>query len=252
MANKYLMQDDFNLVPNIFEYLNKVLVETGSKHLTFRKVFDVVGPMGADYKSVYIGEEKISENLSVGKVKPLYNISKPFSISKIALSSFEKDGFFVELKEFIEAVKQVCKLEDEIILKELKGQEYTIDNWKEDGKIENDITWMIRILEDKDLIGPYYLILNSELYSYLLKRYENTSSTKLDYVKNFVSKVIVSNHLDNYKGILMSESQYKNFILLGQDISIGFVGPEISDFVFYISESFAFVQNDEEAVLLLK
>jgi uncharacterized linocin/CFP29 family protein len=95
----------------------------------------------------------------------------------------------------------------------------------------------VTVLDQAGFHGPYALALAPARYNLLFRRYERGNYSEMEHVKTIVTDGVYKapGLLDG--GVLLSTGRQYASIVLGQDMTVGFVGPEGDRIALTISES---------------
>lgn len=260
MANKYLMQEDAPLSAELWELLNKTMVEVAKSQLAGRKILSTKGPFGFGLRQISLGEIEIEPGIFSAKVLPLTYIHKTFSISKRDLAAYEKEMVALDLSSLIEATKECARMEDRLIFEGINSKgllnsdgvlSVELRSWKNVGEAVNNVIEAVTKLDEAGFHGPYLLALSPERYNLLFRIYESGNQTELEHLKTLVKAVHKAPVLKDC-GVLIQESDVYASLIIGQDMSIGFIGPVGEKLEFSISESIALLLNTPSSVCVLK
>ena len=259
MANKYLMQEDAPLSPELWQLFNNTMIEIAKSYLTGRKILPTKGPFGIGLKQISLADIEIEPGVFSSKTLPLTYIHKTFLISKRDLAAYEKEGITIDLSSLIEATKECAKIEDKLIFEGISSKgllnsdgvlSVELKSWKNVGQAVNNVIEAVTRLDEAGFHGPYLLALSPERYNLLFRRYESGNQTELEHMKTFVKNVYKAPILKDC-GVLIHESDAFASIIIGQDMSIGFIGPVGEKLEFSISESLALFLNTPSSVCVL-
>ena len=114
---------------------------------------------------------------------------------------------------------------------------------------------MIKAVTDLDKAGfhgPYSLGLAPELYNLLFRRYPQGNQMELEHLRQVITDGVVKAAALTAGGVLLCSHDVFATIVLGQDLTAGFVGPAGNEYDFIVSESAALKLTQPEAVCVLK
>ncbi|MEN6355872.1 MAG: family 1 encapsulin nanocompartment shell protein [Armatimonadota bacterium] len=252
MANKYLGRDDFSGSEEVWARLDEIVISSAKSQLSARRLLDIEGPYGLALKSVPLPDRIVKEadpKVMAGGVLSVPLIETTFSLGARDLAAFESGGFSLDTEAVATAAINMASAEDALIFegsKELgiegllnaKGvQSVKLGNWDEVGAAANDIIKAINALDTAGFHGPYLLALSPDLHNLLYRLYPQGYQVEMQHVESIVgSSVIKAPGIKNGGALLAAGKQFAS-IIIGQDMTAGFVGPEDGRFVFSISES---------------
>jgi uncharacterized linocin/CFP29 family protein len=135
----------------------------------------------------------------------------------------------------------------------VKGaSEVNLSAWDEVGTAANDIIQAITALDSAGFHGPYALALAPERYNLLLRLYPRGPFSEMEHVKTMVMEGVFKAPILESGGVLLASSRQYASIVLGQDMTIGFIGPGGDQLEFSISESLTSRIRQSQAICVLK
>ncbi|ABV34472.1 MULTISPECIES: family 1 encapsulin nanocompartment shell protein [Pseudothermotoga] len=260
MANKYLMQEDAPFDPKLWQLFNETMTDIAKAQLVGRRILSVKGPFGLGLKQISITDVQIEPGVFSNKTLPLFYIHKTFNISKRDIASYEREGVTLDLKNLITAVRECATIEDRLIFEGINSHglvsapgtiSMELSDWKNVGQAASDVIEAVTKLDEAGFHGPYLLALSPDRYNLLFRRYESGNQTEYEHLSMIIKGIYKAPVLKN-SGVLMSDSEAYASIILGQDLSIGFIGPAEERFEFSISESLALLINEPSSICVLK
>jgi uncharacterized linocin/CFP29 family protein len=124
--------------------------------------------------------------------------------------------------------------------------------WKKAGEAADDIIKALTELDSSGLHGPYSLALAPARYNLLYRRYPQGNQTEMAHLQSMVTEGIFKAPILKGGGLLLASGAPFASIVLGQDMSIGFVGPVGGEFEFSVSESLAVRVRQPRAICVLQ
>lgn len=249
MANKYLARDDAPFGSEVWKVLDDAMVEAAKGLLVGRRLLDLEGPYGLGLKSVPLKDERTESGLIAGSTLPLILIQEDFDLAARDLANYEMEGISLDRTEVAKAALSVAEREDDLIFNgsdELGVEGLTtatgassleLSDWSEIGTAANDIIQAVTLLDESGFHGPYTLALPSARYNLLFRRYERGNFSELEHVKTLVTEGVFKAPALKNRGVLLSTGRQYASIVMGQDMTVGFIGPEGDRVAFTISES---------------
>ena len=123
--------------------------------------------------------------------------------------------------------------------------------WEEVGAAANDVIKAISTLDEAGFHGPYALALAPARYNLLFRRYPQGNQSEMEHVRTMVTEGIVkAPALEG--GLLLAGGRHYASIVLGQDMSIAFIGPAGGEIEFAISESLTLYIRRSQAICVLE
>jgi len=132
------------------------------------------------------------------------------------------------------------------------ANELKLSPWDEVGAAAEDIIKAVTILDGAGFHGPYSLALAPSRYNLLFRRYPRGNFSELEHVKTMVTKGVFKAPILDSGGVLLASGRQFASIVLGQDMTIGFVGPTGEEIELSISESLAPLVRQPQAICVLK
>ena len=261
MANKYLAREDAPFGANVWEALDAAMKETAKGHLAGRRLLHVEGPFGLGLKAVPLRDEESADGLITGRMLPLSLIQKPFTVAARDLAGYEREGIVLPTRPVVDAAIAAARQEDDLIfngapgipgLRTVEGaHRQQLAPWDAVGAAADDIIRAITVLDDAGIHGPYALALSPARYNLLFRRYPQGNQSEMEHVRTMVTEGIVkAPALEG--GLLLAGGRRYASIVLGQDMSIAFIGPAGGEIEFVISESLALYVRRPQAICVLE
>ncbi len=262
MANRYLLRDDAPLKPETWDMLDKIAAESAKTVLAGRRMLYLSGPHGLGLKGVPLPDAPSEAGIVHAPFAALSLITKSFSIAKRDLAQFEQTGLALDVRELFEAAIEAARLEDNLILwgsGELTGLltapgvlDVKLSGWEQVGNAANELIQAVTRLDDAGFHGPYSLALSPRRYNLLLRQYPNSNQSELDHVKTIATDGVHKAPVLNTGGILLNAGRQVAELIVGQDMSVGFIGPTAERLEFLISESLAVLIHQPAGICALK
>ncbi len=249
MANKYLAREDAPFGSDVWGALDEAMAEAAKGLLVGRRVLELEGPYGLGMKSVPMKDEATASGLVASKALPLVLIQEVFDLGTRDLANYEKEGVTLDRSPVAEAAIAMATREDELIFHgsdelEVEGL-LTVDgagsvdlsDWDEVGAAVEDLIEAVTALDDAGFHGPYTLALAPARYNRLFQRYERGNQTEMEHVKTMVTDGVYKAPVLKVGGVLLASGRQYASVVMGQDMTVGFVGPEGDRVAFTISET---------------
>jgi len=262
VVNKFLDRDGAPLEGKTWNFLDETLIKIAKSQMAGRRVLDIEGPYGLGFKSVSLGDEEARDGMTTSKLLPLINIHRSFNMTKRDLAAFEANGIPPNLSGIANAAMECARLEDDLIFNGMQGipglmnapgsTEYKLNRWDEVGTGMDDIIRAVTLLDERGFHGPYALALCPSLFNIMLRKYPPGFGTEMDHVKNIVTQGIVKAPVLKQGGMLMACGWQFACLVIGQDMSLGFVGPDGQDIEFSVSESIVPLIRVPRSICILK
>jgi len=249
MANKYLARDDAPFGSEVWKALDDAMVEAAKGLLVGRRVLEMEGPYGLGLKSVPLKDEATESGLIAGTTLPLILIQEGFDLAARDLANFEMQGITLDRSAVAEAALSVAEREDNLIfngseelgvpgLMTVEGaNRVELSDWTDVGAAANDLIQAVTTLDEAGFHGPYTLALAPARYNLLFRRYERGNFSEIEHVKTLATDGVYKAPALEAGGVLLSTGRQYASIVMGQDMTVGFIGPEGDRVAFTVSES---------------
>jgi uncharacterized linocin/CFP29 family protein len=262
MANKYLAREDAPFGAETWKVLDAAMMEAAKSQLVGRRLLHIEGPFGLGLKVVPLQDTEIESGLTVSEFLPVLLIQKTFALSVRDLASYEREGIALDTSAVMEAAIECAWLEDDVIfngkallpgLLTVEGSnELGLSPWDEVGTAAEDIIKAMTTLDSAGFHGPYCLALAPNRYNLLFRRYPRGNFSEMEHVKTMVTEGVFKAPILESGGVLLASGRQFASIALGQDMTIGFIGPTGEEIEFSISESLAPLIRQPQAVCIMR
>lgn len=249
MANKYLAREDAPFGSDVWEALDSAMVEAAKGQLVGRRLLDLEGPYGLGMKSVPHKDEMTESGLIASQSLPLVLIYEKFDLGARDLANYERLGITLDRSAVAEAAIAAAKREEELIF-EGNGElgvpglltvdgasDVALSAWDEVGAAVEDLIEAVTVLDGEDFHGPYTLALAPARFNKLFRRYERGNQTEMEHLRTLVTDGIYKAPALDDGGVLIATGRQYASIVMGQDMTVGFIGPEGDRVAFTVSES---------------
>ena len=262
MANKYLAREDAPFESAVWELLDTTMKQVAKGQLVGRRLLDTQGPYGLGLKAVPLPDKETESGLIASQVLPVFYVKEEFSLGTRDIASYEREALAPDTSPVAEATLACARREDELIFRGAAGvpglltaegaNQMGLSSWEEVGAAANDIIQAITQLDSAGYHGPYSLALAPARYNLLLRLYPRGKQSELEHIKTMVGEGVFKAPVLESGGVLLAANVGCASIMLGQDMSIGYVGPAGDRQEFTISESLAVRISQPQAVCVLE
>jgi len=249
MGSAFLARDDAPIGSGLWEVLDKTMLGVARGELAGRRLLDIDGPYGLGLKDVPLPDEEIEEGVFVSNSLPVTSIQRAFSLNMRDLAAFEREPSSMDLGPLVEATIAVVRKEDEIIFEGTKRTpglmtskgaiKVGLSSWADVGAAQEDLIASVSAMDKAGMHGPYALALAPQRYNLLLRRFETAAVSELDVAKTLATQGIVKAPALDDGGVFVQAGKEFACIVVGQDLSLGFIGPDVGRLEFFVSESMA-------------
>jgi uncharacterized linocin/CFP29 family protein len=262
MENNFLGREDAPISSEVWKVLDSTMAETAKSVLTGRRLLHLEGPYGLGLKAVPLPDSRADSGIITSGFVPVSLIDRTFRLSKRDLAFAEKSGMPINASAVASAAIEAAMQEDSLVFHGTRGlpgllsskgvSELKLSSWDAMGKAVEDIISAVTLLDKQGFHGPYSLALAPSRYNLLFRRYPQ-GGTELEYVQALITDGVFKAPIMESGGVLIASGRQYAAIVLGQDMSLGFIGPAGSDSLeFSLSESIALLVREPKAVCVLK
>ncbi|MBI2853674.1 MAG: bacteriocin family protein [Chloroflexi bacterium] len=259
--NNYLLRNEAPIQPETWQLIDSVVVEAAKSVLAGRRILNIEGPYGLGLKSVELADPNVKSDIITSATVPLSLIRKGFTLAKRDLAAYERDKVALDTSEAAIAAIDCAQMEDNAVFQGTKGTPglttakgtngLGLAPWDNVGTAAEDIIKSVNILDEAGFHGPYSLALAPRRYNLLLRRYPN-GPTELEHIGNMAAQGVVKAPALNDGGVLLASGRQFASIVLGQDLTAGFIGPVGERLEFSVSESLTLLIRQPKAICVLK
>lgn len=262
MSAPYLGREDAPFGKALWDTLDAVAVNIAKHELAGRKVLPLEGPFGLGFTGVPRKVQSVADGVVTQETQPLFALQRTFHLKRLDIAQFERSGITLDVAPLVQAVREIVRLEDRLIFEGFPGvaglctaegvQRGSLSSWDEPGKAAEDIIQAVSLLDAQGFHGPFALALAPKRYNLLLRRYPGTAQTELEHIRYIVGDRVVKAPYFEDGGVLLAVNPLYARIVLGQDLSVGFIGPEGDGYLFFVSESLTLLLCEPQSVCVLR
>jgi uncharacterized linocin/CFP29 family protein len=264
MANQYLARESAPFGSEIWEVLDATMTEAAKSRLVGRRLLHIEGPFGLGLKVVPLQDKEVESGLITSQVIPVPLIQKSFTLGVRDLANYEREKVALDTGPVAEAAIACARLEDHLIFNGTSGvpglltvegtNKLKLSAWDEAGTAADDIIRAITALDEVDFHGPYTLALAPARYNLLFRCCPRGNLTELEHLKAMVTDGVFKAPILKSGGVLLASGRQYASVVLGQDMTIGFIGPAEAGekLAFSISESLTPRIRQPEAICVLE
>jgi uncharacterized linocin/CFP29 family protein len=261
MSNKYLARGDAPFGDEIWSLLDSAMIDVARTQLAGRRMLGLEGPYGLGLKMIPSADKALESGLIVSEAVPVPMIRSAFDLGVRDLARYEREGAVLDLGPVAEAAAACARLEDDLVFHGAEGvpglltaegsSAVQLSSWEKVGAAAGDIIKAVTSLDEAGFHGPYCLGLAAPRYNLLLRRYPQGNWSELEHLKSMAADGVFKVPALKSGGLLLASGKQFASILMGQDMSIGFVGPAGDRLEFTISESLVPVVRQAAAICAL-
>ena len=262
MQNRYLERDSAPISADTWKLLDDAMIGAAKSQLAGRRLVGIEGPFGFGLKVVPLADCETEDGITASTFIPVSLIETEFCIAKRDLAAFEKDKITVNLNTVARAAIDAAAKEDKVIFQGINGipglltvkgsSSQTLTKWDKIGTAADQIIEAVTKLDSAGFHGPYSMALAPAEYNLLLRRYPQGEGTELDHIRTFVTEGVVKAPGLKKGGVLLASGSYFTSLVIGQDMTIGYIGPEGNNLLFHVVESLALLVKVPGSICVLK
>lgn len=262
MENRYLGRDEAPVSAEIWKALDGTMIGAAKTQLAGRRIVALDGPFGFGLKGIPLGDCETDEGVASSAFIPLTLIGTSFSLGKRDIAAADRDPFALDLGPVACAAIACAAKEDGIIfggtgtspglLTAEGSSSLAMGKWDKIGTAADQAIAAMTQLDDAGIHGPSFLALAPPAYNLLLRRYPQTDGTELEHIRSIIGGDVIKAPGLKKGGVLLASGRQYCTLVVGQDMSISFNGPEGINLNFGITESLALLIRTPEAVCVLK
>ncbi|RPJ54353.1 MAG: bacteriocin, partial [Methanobacteriota archaeon] len=235
MEHGFLGRSDAPIEAGTWQALDAVMSEAARSVLSGRRLLHIEGPFGLGLKAVPLQDSDEKNGLITSNFLQVPLIQATFQLSKRDLAAYERDGLPFDLGPVAQAAIAVATREDTLIyqgaqnlpgLLTTKGiSSLKVSSWEGVGTAAEDIIKAMTVLDEAGFHGPYSLALAPGLYNQLFRRYPESALTELEHIRSIVTEGVFKAPVLESGGVLIAWGRQYASIVIGQDMTVGFIGP---------------------------
>lgn len=262
MSERYLGREDAPIAQKTWDLLDAAMVDAAKSVLAGRRLLHIEGPYGLGLKAVPLEDCQVNECMAVSQFVPVHLISTTFTVGIRDLLAFEQNGLPFSAASAAEAAIECARNEDTLIFEGAAGSPglltmedcgmLKLSSWNTVGKAADDVIQAMIRLDEAGYHGPYSLALAPSRYNLLFRRYLQGQSTELEHIRAIVTDGVYKAPALKSGGVLLASGRRYASIVLGQDMTVGFIGPIGDSLEFSITESLALLVREPSSICVLK
>jgi uncharacterized linocin/CFP29 family protein len=261
MLEKYMARDDAPIEPETWKAMDAAVIETARSILVGRRMLHMEGPYGFGLKSVPLEDVQLAEDVYASSSIPVAAIETSFMLGKRDLADYERDALPLNLDPLVDAAIRAATHEDSIILNGGPGlfgllnhkgiNHQALSSWEELGAAPADVIKAVIDLDNAGFHGPYALALSPSRYDTLYRRHPIGAFSELEQIQTIATEGVFKAPVLEKGGVVVNTGRIYASIVLGQDMTISFIGPTKEYLEFAIIESLALIVRRAGAICAL-
>ena len=235
--SEYLMRDDAPLTDEEWGRLDNVVVSTARQLLVGRRMVELAGPYGAGLEVVPVGHGDEREYIK------LHVIKADFMLLWREIQASRKAGIGLELGRAAQAAVACAREEDEMIfsgLLDAASKSVETGDWSDEDTPLMDVIKATELLYSEGFVGPYAVVLSSDLYINTQRRVRGMGRLVSDLIENVAKGGLYRTPLlEEGQGMVLSLGAHNFDLVVGQDLITAYQGNENLDHSFRVLETVA-------------
>lgn len=235
--------------------------------LTARKVVDFTGPDGWERSALGLGRvtdpqegpaEGVESRLRL--VQPLTELRTPFTVSREEIAAVERGAPDADWDPVIDAARRAALAEDRLVFEGFPGagvrgivetsphDPITID--EDYAHYPNHVAKAVETLKRAGVTGPYAIALGPRCYSGVIETTQHGGYPVLEHLRLILEGPVI--WAPAVEGAVVLSQRGGDFeLLVGQDLSIGYLDHDAATVRLYLEESLTFRAAGPEAAIAL-
>ncbi|BDF57247.1 bacteriocin [Christensenellaceae bacterium] len=239
----YLSRESAPFSEDLWEEIDKAVVDSARRILVGRRFLTIFGPLGAGAQNINIDSEKKAEEANDGIVQTvgrqyaeIPQVYDDFFMLWRDIEASEKSGYPVDITSAMTAAESLSRREDKLIffgnqalgvsglLNAPGANKIKRGDWATGENAFADIAKGISALDEKGYIGRYALILSHDLYLDLQRIQPGTGLMEIDRIGRMVDgRIFRAPVLGAGKAVLVCcEPQYMDLVI-GIDMTTAYL-----------------------------
>jgi uncharacterized linocin/CFP29 family protein len=262
MENKYLGRGEAPFSADLWKVLDGVMIEAAKSQLAGRQIVGIEGPFGFGLKVIPLNDCDLGDGVSGSTFVPVNQVSIPFCIGKRDLAAFEMNPVTLDASPVALAAIECARREDMAVfhgvnecpgLMSAEGSAIqSLTKWDKVGTAADQVIGAVTKLDEAGFHGPYCMALAPQLFNTLLRRYPQGDGTELDHIRTIVTDGVVKAPALTKGGVLLASGKQYCSLVIGQDMNLGYNGPDGDTFELFVTESVSLLIRAPEAICVLQ
>jgi uncharacterized linocin/CFP29 family protein len=245
-----------------WEVLERAAVGAAKSQLTARRFISIEGPHGLGVQAVPLADEHSPDGHAVARLLPLHYLFRTFGLSLRDIAAYEREPLLFDSGPAARAAIECARAEEELVFTGTKTSpgltgapgihRHKLASWQPLGKAAADVVEAINVLDTAGFHGPYALALGPTRHNLLYRLYPDGNGTELGHIEKITGGGVFKCPALKTGGLLLATGAQFAAIVLGQDLSVGYVGRVGPDVQLSVSESLALLLREPKAVCALE
>ncbi|MBN1583171.1 MAG: bacteriocin family protein [Anaerolineae bacterium] len=242
-----LMRGDAPLSGEDWAKLNQVVIDVARQLLVGRQIVELTGPLGLGTQTVpmlSVGENDGVTRVSERSFLTLSVLEQDFELAWQDLAAAQSQGLPLELGPAAAASAACANAEDRLIFSALlnaQGRSTSkLGDWNEPGQALETIVSATAQLVANGFFGPFAIVLSPALYAKTQRIAQGMGRLVSKLISDvaegglFRSLLLAAN-----QGIVLAQGKHNLDLVVGQDLTVAYLGNEALNHHFRVLESLA-------------
>ena len=244
-----------------WEVLERAAIEAAKSQLSARRFIPIEGPYGLGVQAVPLADERSPDGHAVARLLPLHYLFRTFELSLRDIAAYEREPLTLDSGPEARAAIECARAEEELIFTGTKGApglaaapgiaRHKLASWQALGKAVTDVIEAVNVLDTAGFRGPYALALGPARHNLLYRLYPDGNGTEIEHIEKVVGGGVFKCPALKTGGVLLATGAQFASIVIGQDLTVGYVGRVGPDVQLSVSESLALLLREPKAVCAL-
>jgi uncharacterized linocin/CFP29 family protein len=245
-----------------WDVLERAAVGAAKSRLSARRFIHIEGPHGLGVQAVPLSDEHAPHGHAVARLLPLHYLFHAFGFSLRDIAAYEREPLMLDAGPAARAAIECAGAEEELIFTGTKDApgltaaagvaRQKLTSWQPLGKAAADVVEAVNTLDAAGFHGPYALALGPARYNLLYRLYPEGNGMELAHIEKIVGGGVFKSPALKTGGVLLATGGQFAAIVIGQDLSVGYVGRVGPDVELAVSESLALLLRQPRAVCALE
>jgi uncharacterized linocin/CFP29 family protein len=245
-----------------WEVLERAAVGAAKSQLTARRFIPIEGPHGLGVQAVPLADVHSPDGHAVARLLPLHYLFRTFGLSVRDIAAYEREPLTLDAGPAARAAIECARAEEELIFAGTKNApgltaapgitKHKLTSWQPLGKAATEVIDAVNLLDTAGFHGPYALALGPARHNLLYRLYADGNGTELEHVEKIAGGGVFKCPALKTGGMLLATGAQFSAIIIGQDLTVGYVGRVGPDVQLSVSESLALLLREPKAVCALE
>lgn len=258
--NDFLMRDGAPLSGEEWAKLDKLVTDVARNLLVGRRIIELTGPLGLGTQTVPLLSVGDNDGIALVSKRSFLSLSvleQDFELAWQDVASAQSQGLPLELGPAAAAGVACAEKEDKLILNTLlnaKGRlTAKLGDWSEPNQVLESIVSATEQLVSRKFFGPFAVVLSPALYAKTQRIAHGMGRLVSKLIQDVAEGGLFrSPLLDPNQGIVLSQGKHNLDLVIGQDLTVAYLGNDALNHRFRVLESLALRIKRPDAICTLE